>query len=76
MQKRFFCEKVELDSELKQSITKQLNERLNECVHYLNDGKLLALFSDGNVVALEMKYHRSCLTNFYSRESLPYLIGI
>ena len=46
----------------------QLNERLNECACNLNDGKLLALLSGGDVVALELKYHCSCLTALYNRE--------
>ena len=49
-------------------MTMQLNERLNECAHNLSDGKLLALLSGGDVVALELKYHCSCLTALYNRE--------
>ncbi|KAK3563126.1 hypothetical protein QTP86_016360, partial [Hemibagrus guttatus] len=45
----------------------QLNERLNEYAHNLNDGKLLALLS-GHVVALELKYHCSCLIALCNRE--------
>lgn len=61
MQKCFLCEKVERESELRQAMTMQLNERLS-------DGKLLALFSGGDVVALELKYHCSCLTTLDNRE--------
>ena len=68
VQKCFLCEKIEPQSELRQAMTVQLNERLNECAHNLNDGKLLALLSGGDVVALELKYHCSCLTSLYNRE--------
>ena len=49
-------------------MTMQLNERLNECARNLNDGKLLAILSGGDVVALELKYHCLCLTSLYNRE--------
>ena len=49
-------------------MTMQLNQRLNECARNLNDGKLLALLSGGDVVALELKYHSSCLAALYNRE--------
>ncbi len=68
VQQRFFCEKMEPTSELRQAMTMQLNQRLNECAPNLNDGKLLALLSGGDVVALELKYHYSCLTALYHRE--------
>lgn len=68
MQHCFLCEKKEPTSELRQAMTMQLNERLNECARNLNDGKLLALLSGGDVVALELKYHCSCLTTLYNRE--------
>ncbi|RXN31429.1 hypothetical protein ROHU_004760 [Labeo rohita] len=59
---------MEPTSEMRQAMTMQLNERLNECARNLNDGKLLALLSGGDVVALELKYHWSCLTDLYHRE--------
>ena len=59
---------MEPTSELRQAMTMQLNERLNECARNLNDGKLLALLSGGDVVALELEYHCSCLTALYNRE--------
>ncbi len=49
-------------------MTMQLNERLNECSRNLNDGRLLALLSGGEVVVLELKYHCSCLTALYNRQ--------
>lgn len=49
-------------------MTMQLNKRVNECAQYLNDGKLLAKLSGGDVVAQELKYHTACLTGLYNRE--------
>ena len=62
------CEKMEPTSNLRQAMTMQLNERLNKCAHNLNDGKFLALLSGGDVVALDLKYNRSCSTAVYNRE--------
>ena len=45
-----------------------LNDRLKECAKTLNDGKLLARLSGGDIVAQEFKYHLSCLTMLYNKE--------
>lgn len=68
VKKCFLCEKLEPVAELRQAMTMQLNERINECAKNLNDGKLLAILSGGDVVALELKYHCSCLTSLYNKE--------
>ena len=49
-------------------MTMELDKRLNECARNLNDGTLIARLSGGDVVAQEVKYHRSCLTALYNRE--------
>ena len=49
-------------------MTMELDKRLNECARNLNDGKLLARLTGGDIVAQELKYHRSCLTALYNRE--------
>ena len=43
-------------------MTIDLDKRLNECARNLNDGKLLALLSGGDVIAQEIEYHKACLT--------------
>ena len=68
VQQCFLCEKMEPVSKLRQAMTMQLNDRLNECARNLNDGKLLTILSGGDVVAQELKYHCSCLTALYNRE--------
>ena len=55
-------------SDMRQAMTMELDKRLNECAKNLNDGKLLARLSGGDVVAQELKYHRLCLTALYNRE--------
>ena len=71
----FLCEKHNPTSELRQAMTMQLDKRLNECALNLNDGKLLAVLSGGDVVAQELKYHYSCLTALYHKER-AYLLTI
>ena len=71
----FLCEKENPTSELRQAMTKQLNKWLIECARNLNDGKLLALLSGGDVVAQELKYHYSSLTALYNKER-AYLLTI
>ena len=53
---------------LTQARTMKLNKRLNEYAKTLNDGKLLAKLSAGDVVAQELKYHGVCLAGLYNRE--------
>lgn len=64
----FLCEKHDSSSTLRQAMTMKLNERLNRCATTLEDGKLLAKLSAGDVVAQELKYHPACLTALYNRE--------
>ncbi len=64
----FSVRNVEPESELRQAMTMQLNDRLNECARHLNDGRLLAILGGGDVVAQELKYHCSCLAALYNRD--------
>ena len=66
----FLCEKSEPESELHRAMTENIDRRLKECAHNLNDGKLLALLSAGDAVAQELKYHLSCLTDLYNKERI------
>ena len=58
----FICEKQASRSELREAMTMQLNTRLHQCAHNLQDQKRLAKLSAGDVVAQELKYHGTCLT--------------
>ena len=64
----FLCEKQEPKSELRNAMTIELDQRLNGYARNLNDGKLLVRLTGGDIVAQELKYHRSCLTALYNRE--------
>ena len=63
-----FCEKIAPESDLRQVMTMQLNQRLHECAQTLNDGKLLTKLSGGDAIAQELKYHCACLITLYNRE--------
>eukprot|EP00745_Piridium_sociabile_P026549 TRINITY_DN4240_c0_g1_i3.p1 TRINITY_DN4240_c0_g1~~TRINITY_DN4240_c0_g1_i3.p1 ORF type:complete len:1496 (-),score=398.92 TRINITY_DN4240_c0_g1_i3:837-5324(-) len=62
----FLCE--EEGDNLSQAMTMKLNKKINECATTLNDGKLLAKLSAGDVVAQDMKYHPTCLAALYNRK--------
>lgn len=64
----FLCEKEAPISELRHAMTMDLDKRLNECARNLNDVRLMTRLSGGDIVAQELKYHRSCLTTLYNRE--------
>lgn len=55
-------------SDLQHVMTMNLNRRLHECTHTLNDGRLLAKLGAGDPIAQELKYHLVCLTGLYNRE--------
>ena len=62
------CEKQASRSELLEAMTMQLNTRLHQCAQNLQDQKLLAKLSAGDVVAQELKYHGACLTSLHNKE--------
>jgi hypothetical protein len=53
---------------VREAMTMQLNDRLNQCAQNLQNGKMLAKLSVGGAVAHELKYHVGCLTALYNRE--------
>ena len=63
-----FFECGEEGNTMRAAMTINLNERLNDCAKCLNDGKLLAKLSAGDIIAQEMKYHPQCLAGLYNRE--------
>jgi hypothetical protein len=64
----FICEKQASRSELREVMTMQLNTRLHQCAQNLQDQKLLATLSAGDVVAQELKYHGACLPSLHNKE--------
>ena len=61
------CEKENPTSALRQVMTKQLDKWSIECARHLNDGKLLPVFSGGDVIAQELKCHSSFSTALYNK---------
>ena len=64
----FIREKFVCRSEIREAMTMQLNDRLNQCTHNLQDEKRLAKLSIEDTVAQALKYHADCLTALYNRE--------
>ena len=62
-----FCEKDVIGSD-RNDMTKNLYERLSDCAKVLQDEKLIAKLSAGDLVAQEAKYHLNCLNAVYNRE--------
>ena len=44
-----------------------LDRKIRDCALELQDSRILAKLSAGDLVALEASYHRSCLISFYRR---------
>ena len=65
-QECFFCEKAGQEK-LHEASTFRINRRVRECAGLLKDDKLLAKLSVGDMVALEVKYHQTCLVRLHNR---------
>ena len=55
------------DLTLRNASTFQLDEKEQKCAILLQDEKLLAKLSAGDILAQELKYHTSCLIRLYRR---------
>ena len=65
----FFCETPLPDEKIRrrESATKKINERIEECATKRQNTALLAKLSAGDLVALEAKYHARCLVALYNK---------
>ena len=63
------CDRIAPASDLRQVMTLHLINRLHECATAISDGTLLARLSGGDAIAQELKYHHTCLTDLYNRET-------
>ena len=61
----FFCEGT--SQPVRAAATFQLDNRVRQSAIALQDGKLLAKVSAGDLMAQEAKYHPSCLASLYKR---------
>lgn len=63
----FLCDEAADAKDLRNASTFQLDERLRECALTLQDSKLLAKLSAGDVISQEVKYHPHCLCSLYMK---------
>ena len=61
-----FCDKC-TDGPLHQVTTFDVDCRVRKCANTLQDSKLLAKLSAGDLIALEARYHARCLVALYNR---------
>lgn len=64
----FLCDSVDLSTNLHSVSTFKANERIHAAAKHLNDHKLLAKLSVGDLIAAEAKYHTKCLVRLYNDE--------
>ena len=62
----FFCNEPAGTTNLHEASTYQLDMKVRRYALQLEDRKLLVKLSAGNMIALEAKYHRNCLTTLYN----------
>ena len=65
--KCLFCEADASIGTLNSCETFRLDQRIRKIARKLGDEKLLAKLSEGDLVAIETKYHLNCLTKLYNR---------
>ena len=63
----FFCENASASEPLHEASTFHLDDRVRKCSHILQDERLLAKLSAGDMIAQEAKYHLGCLTTLYNK---------
>ncbi|KAG0715668.1 hypothetical protein GWK47_011424 [Chionoecetes opilio] len=63
----FFCNKPAGTADLHEAATKELDKNVRRCATELGDTELLAKLSEGDMIAIEAKYHRNCLRALYNK---------
>ena len=63
----FFCGTDDNRVNLHQCLTLDVHHRVKRFAKNLGDTKLLAKISEGDMVAIETKYHLKCLVGFYNK---------
>ena len=63
----FFCNEPAGTTNLHEASTHKLDLKVRRYALQLEDRKLLAKLSVGDMIALEAKYHRNCLTTSYNK---------
>ena len=63
----FFCDEYDSPSNLNSASTLDVDENVRECAALLNERKLIAKLSVGDLIAIEAKYHVKCLVGLYNQ---------
>ena len=63
----FFCDELESDVRLCSAQTLGLDRKVRDAATKLGDERLLAKLSEGDLVAIKARYHKSCLIGLYNR---------
>jgi hypothetical protein len=63
----YFCEKGDESGELHEAQSFDISHKIHAYATQLQDEKLLAKLSSGDLIAQEAKYHRRCLVLFYNK---------
>ena len=66
----FFCDKTDKMESLHEASSFQMDARVRESVMILQDERLLAKLSAGDLVAQEAKYHLACLASLHQKAKL------
>ncbi|KAL9964939.1 hypothetical protein ACROYT_G028655 [Oculina patagonica] len=62
----FICDECD-GRALHSASTYGLDDRVRECASLLNDEKLIAKLSEGDLISLDAKYHLQCLSKLYRK---------
>ncbi len=65
--KCFFCDKEDSVENLTQAQTFELDRKVRDAANQLCDERLLARLSEGDMIAVEALYHKTCLSSLYNR---------
>lgn len=63
----FFCDTVDSQLNLHAASTLEVDQKVRECAFLLNDSKLIAKLSAGDLIAIEARYHAKCLVGLYNQ---------
>ena len=63
----FFCDEYDSPSNLHSASTLDVDKKVRECAALLNERKLNAKLSLGDLIPIEAKYHAKCLVALYNQ---------
>lgn len=63
----FFCDEPASSVGLHEAATYQIDKKVRKCVYELEDTALLAKLGARDMIVIEAKYHKKCLSTLYNR---------